>query len=87
VFFVTGQSKAQSNLDPDFKVHLWKNEEKGERMKFQNGVSFCLPKNVYDDLQKSDICGGQASPIARQNRGMNYAHRRYPDSGRAPEYI
>ena len=48
----TGQSKAQSNLDPDFRVRLWKNEEKGERMKFQNGVSFCLPKDVYNDLQK-----------------------------------
>jgi hypothetical protein len=23
-------------------------------MKFQNDVSFCLPKNVYDDLQKSE---------------------------------
>ena len=85
VLFVYTTVKDAVQPTPDFRVRLWKNEEKGERMKFQNGVSFCLPKNVYDDLQR--VSDDQASPIARQNGGMHYAHRRYSDSGRAPEYI
>jgi len=43
-------------------------------------VSFCLPKNVHDDLQY------QLHQL-RDKTEMNYASRRYCNTGRAPGHI